>query len=168
MVGHNLVSALWRFGSCRCPHRRRSCRPRPRLRDWMGCRFRSRPKSAARSILWLMRVDRQPHPTHARFTRSLIAALFAMAAITWIAGYHAQESMEDQFLVNALVLIFMISGGCLMLAMVARDKLSRCPRCKCWLRSKGQASEGGTRIFACVRCGIDWDARVPVSGAGEG
>lgn len=110
----------------------------------------------------------RPHPTHARYTRLLMAASLAVAAVSWIAGYYAQESLGNQFLVRVFVLVFMASGASLMFFMVARDILSRCPECRSWLRSRGRISEGGTRIFTCAKCGIDWDAKVQASGAGEG
>jgi uncharacterized membrane protein YfcA len=100
--------------------------------------------------------------------RRLMAVFFSIAAVSFIAGYYAQESLNDRFLVNVFVLLFMASGASLMFSMVARDKLSRCPECKRWLRSSGQASKGGTRIFTCVKCGINWDTKVQASGAGEG
>jgi hypothetical protein len=100
--------------------------------------------------------------------RFVLAASFVVAAFSGIAGYYAQETLRDQFLVNAFVVVFMVSGASLMFFIATRDKLARCPECKSWLRSKGRVSEGGTRIFTCVRCGIDWDAKVQVSGAGEG
>ena len=109
----------------------------------------------------------QPHPTHARYTRLVMVLFFAIAAISWIAAYYAQESLRDQFLVNVSILIFMISGTSLLLTLFARDQLARCPECKHWLRSRGEISKGGTRIVTCVRCGINWDTKVKVSDAGE-
>ena len=110
----------------------------------------------------------RPHPNHARRSRFLTSASFVIAALSLITGYYAQETLRDQFWVNASVVVFMVSGASLMLFVATRDMFSRCPECKSWLRSKGRVSEGGTRIFTCVRCGIDWDAKVQVSGAGEG
>lgn len=112
-------------------------------------------------------MDSRPHPTHARSTRLIMLVLFAIAATSWMAGYYAQESLNDRFLVKVSVLVFMTAGALLLASGTARDKLCRCPQCKRWLRSRGQASERGTRIFTCVACRIDWDANVQVIGAGE-
>lgn len=112
-------------------------------------------------------MNSQPHPTHARYTRLFMTVVFTIAVISWIAGYYAQESLKDQFLVNVFVSTFMIASALLMLAMLAIDKFSRCPECKGWLRSRGVVSEGGTRIFTCINCEINWDAKIKVSGAGE-
>jgi len=110
----------------------------------------------------------RPHPTHARRSRFLMSASFVVAVLSWIAGYYAQETLRDQFLVSAFVVVFMFSGASLMFFIATRDKLSRCPECKSWLKSRGRVSDGGTRIFTCVKCGIDWDAKVQGSSAGEG
>ena len=112
-------------------------------------------------------METRPHPTHARHTRLVMLVLFAIAATSWMAGYYAQESLDDRFLVNASGLVYMTAFALLMACMMARDRLCRCPQCKRWLRSRGRASTGGTRIFSCTACGIDWDAKVQVSGAGE-
>jgi hypothetical protein len=96
-----------------------------------------------------------------------MSVFFSIAAVSFIAGYYAQESLNDPLLVNVFVLIFMISGAALMFSLVARDKFSRCPECRRWLRSSDQASKIGTRIFTCVKCGTNWDTKVQASGAGE-
>lgn len=95
-----------------------------------------------------------------------MAASFVVAAVSWVAGYYAQESLRNQLLVEVFVIVFMVSGSSLMFFGAVRDKISRCPKCKSWLRSKGRVSERGTRIFTCGKCGVDWDSMVQEVGAG--
>ncbi len=96
----------------------------------------------------------------------MIAALL-VAAAAWIAGYYAQELLGDDHWVTLCVVIFMIAGTSLMCLFSVRDKLTRCPECSAWLRSKGRVTDRGTKIFGCVRCGVDWDSGVQEVGAGE-
>lgn len=112
-------------------------------------------------------MERRTHPTHARSTRLTMLVLLAITAASWMAAYYAQESLQDQALVNVSVPVTMAAGALLMACGVARDLLCRCPQCRRWLRSRGRASTGGTRVFTCTACGIDWDAKVQVSSAGE-
>ena len=109
----------------------------------------------------------EPHPTHARHTRFVIAALFAIAVISWAIGYYAQESLEHQFLVNICVSIFMISGSLILILFIAREHFLRCLTCKRWLRNRGKIGENNTRNFVCSKCNIIWDSAIKVSGAGE-
>jgi hypothetical protein len=97
----------------------------------------------------------------------LAAALFAIAVVSWVVGYYAQESLKDQRLVDIFICTFTISGGLLILVLFARDMISRCPQCGRWLRSRGGVSEDGTRTFSCIACDTNWDTELQASGSGE-
>lgn len=108
------------------------------------------------------------HPTHARYTRLIMIGTLVVAAAAWISAYLANESSGKDDWKTTSIVIYLLGAGALMMQMVLRDTISRCPQCKTWLRSKGQASERGTRIFRCAKCGVDWDTGVQISSAGEG
>ena len=110
-------------------------------------------------------MERRTHPTHARSTRLIMLVLLAITAASWMAAYCAQESLQDQALVNVFVPATMGAGALLMACAVARDLLCRCPQCRRWLRSRGRASTGGTRVFTCTACGASAGGALPEGAA---
>jgi len=107
------------------------------------------------------------HPTHARYTRFIMIVFLLSGVISWIVGYYFQESLNNQFLVNIFISIFMISFVFIFIIFIARDYFTRCPTCKDWLSNRGTISENDTRIFTCSKCQIIWDTGIKVSGCGE-
>lgn len=107
------------------------------------------------------------HPTHTKTTRFVMIALILLAGIAFTIGFYYQEKVDDQFLVDVFVAIYMFLGLLLMLVFVARAHICRCPECKSWLRNKGKLGVGDNRLFICKKCNVCWDSQVRMYYGGE-
>ena len=104
------------------------------------------------------------HPTHALKTRQIIYGLLILILASFGATYFAQENLSNQTIVNYSVGVGLVSGICMLLIILLRALVCRCPVCKTWLTKQVKVNiDEDTRKFICKKCNTIWDSKVQLT-----
>ena len=104
------------------------------------------------------------HPTHALKTKRIIYGLLISVVVSFGVTLYAQEKLSNQIIVNYSTAVGLFSLVSMLLIVLLRALVCRCPVCKAWLTKQVKVDiDTEARKFVCEKCKIIWDSKVKLT-----